>query len=252
MFVKCCPMECKVSTSAKKKKKPSVYILIWFRSWKLRKKWMLNLRGGHTLLSPRIVFMLPFEDLLRLGIVTPPSSRAWIRAVCPWRLLLVNRSYPPTLLITAPGEDEWIKNRKALKMSERCFSLWYFNEVAAYGNQEIPHSGKEKGFMLICSDTDCFPSVKWCCACVAVQQQPQPVPPHCWAWRLRGGFGKWVIESCSSLTWAVKVPFTGIVLKALPLTTASGVVQLSVSSSCTRSGLWDKERITTFKTCNYS
>lgn len=30
-------------------------------------------------------------------------------------------------------------------MSEIYYFLWYFNEVAAYGNQEIPHSGNERG-----------------------------------------------------------------------------------------------------------
>lgn len=32
---------------------------------------MSNLRETHTLFLPRIVFMLPFEDLLHLGVVSP-------------------------------------------------------------------------------------------------------------------------------------------------------------------------------------
>lgn len=126
---------------------------------------MLNLSGTHTLLFPWIVLMLAFEDLLPLGTVSSPFLRSLDqRCFCPWRLLLVKRSCPPTLPITAPGEDERIKKPKALWMSEILFSLWYFNEVTAYEKEEIPYSGKEKGFMLICCDADCFPSVKWCCS----------------------------------------------------------------------------------------
>lgn len=126
------------------KEKTSVYIFIWFRSWKSRKKGMLMMRGTHTLLSPRIVFMLPFEDLLHLGIVSPPSSRAWIRAVCPWRLLLVN-SCPPTLLITASGEDELVKNQKHWKCQKYAFPCDILMRLQLMVIKKFPTLEKKRG-----------------------------------------------------------------------------------------------------------
>lgn len=152
LFVRCCTKESMSNTSVKGKKKKGKSILQFYLVLELKTevKGMLKccevngeVGDNHSLLLPRIVFMLPFEDLHHLGIVFLSSSKVWIRAVCHWNL--VSRTFPPTLLIAVSGEDEWIKKLKALEMSEIYYFLWYFNEVAAYGNQEIPHSGNERG-----------------------------------------------------------------------------------------------------------